>query len=95
MYVCFIEKPDWSEFKKKKKELRKTRKEHKCTIYNLIEKSKKLWEKVRRSDCPIEQREKLTLEIHNLLRDNLHKVGTDNITCPMITEFSASCICWM
>lgn len=68
------EKPNWPEFKKKKKELRKTRKEHKCTIYDLIEKSKKLWEKVRRSDCPIEQREKLTLEIHNLLRNNLHKV---------------------
>jgi pumilio family protein 6 len=68
------EKPNWSEFKKKKKELRKTRKEHRCTIYGLLAKSKKLWEKVRRSDCPTEQREKLTSEIHNLLRNNLHKV---------------------
>jgi len=92
MYV-FAEKPNWSEFKKKKKELRKTRKEHRYTIYGLLAKSKKLWEKVRRSDCPIEQREKLTSEIHNLLRNNLHKVCIDITTCLMITEFFALCMC--
>lgn len=78
MLMCvFTEKPNWTEFKKKKTELRKTRKEHRYTIYGLLAKSKKLWEKVRRSDCPIEQREKLTSEIHNLLRNNLHKVCVD------------------
>jgi pumilio family protein 6 len=75
--VCYTEKPNWPEFKKKRKELRKTRKEQKCTIYSLIDKSKKLWEKVRRNDCPIEQREKLTVEIHGLLKNKLHKVNSD------------------
>jgi pumilio family protein 6 len=74
LYICCTEKPNWSEFKKKKKELKKTRKEQKCSVYDLIEKSKKLWEKVRRSDCPIEKREKLTMEIHNLLKNKLNKV---------------------
>jgi len=50
MLMCvFTEKPNWTEFKKKKTELRKTRKEHRYTIYGLLAKSKKLWEKVRRS----------------------------------------------
>lgn len=75
--VCVTEKPDWSEFKKKKKELKKARKGHKCSVYDLIEKSKKLWEKVRRSDCPTEKQEKLTLEIHNLLKNKLDKVNDD------------------
>jgi hypothetical protein len=78
LYVCFAEKPNWSEFKEKKKKLKKTRKEQKCTVYDLIEKSKKLWEKVRRSDCPVEKREKLTLEIHNLLKNKLNKVNDDS-----------------
>jgi chromatin segregation and condensation protein Rec8/ScpA/Scc1 (kleisin family) len=75
LYVCFTEKPNWSDIKKKKKELKKTRKEQKCTVYDLIEKSKQLWEKVRRSDCPVEKREKLTLEIHSLLKNKLNKVN--------------------
>ncbi|XP_069694458.1 protein penguin [Periplaneta americana] len=67
-------KPNWTEFKKKKKELRKTRKEQKCSVFDLTEKSKKLWERVRRNDCPAEQRQKLTAEIHKLLKNNLQKV---------------------
>jgi pumilio family protein 6 len=78
VHVCSTEKPNWSEFKKKKKELRKTRKEQKCTLYDLTNKSKKLWEKVRRSDCPAEQREKLSFEIYSLLKNNIHKVNTDS-----------------
>lgn len=69
------EKPNWTEFKKKKKELRKTRKEQKCSVFDLTEKSKKLWERVRRNDCPAEQRQKLTAEIHKLLKNNLQKVS--------------------
>lgn len=68
------EKPDWSEFKKKKKELRRTRKEHKSSIFDLTQKSKKLWERVRRNDCPAEQRQKLTPELHTLLKDRLPQV---------------------
>ncbi|PSN34880.1 hypothetical protein C0J52_22863 [Blattella germanica] len=55
-------KLNWSDFKKKKPFFDKT-----C-------KSKTLWEKVRRHDCPVEKRKKLIQEMYDILKGNLSKV---------------------
>lgn len=41
-------KPKWSDFKKKRKELKQTRQLHDKSNYDLIAKSKQIWESVRR-----------------------------------------------
>ncbi|KAJ9601532.1 hypothetical protein L9F63_000275 [Diploptera punctata] len=69
-----LEKPNWTELRKEKKELRKKRKEQKCPLFDVTCKTKKLWEKMRRTDCKPDEREKISCEIHKLMKGNLQRI---------------------
>ncbi|XP_066999423.2 pumilio homolog 3 isoform X2 [Anabrus simplex] len=68
------EKPDWKDLKKKAKEMTKKRKEQKHSQYDITVKAKKLWEQVRRDDCPPEKAIQLTTELYGLLKNQLVKM---------------------
>lgn len=64
-----LEKPaDWNEFKKKKKEVQKKRKESR-NLYEIIVQAKKIGESLRKKNLKegSEERKKLTEELHGLL----------------------------
>ncbi|KAG7212047.1 hypothetical protein KM043_012403 [Ampulex compressa] len=70
-----VEKPDWVEFKKQKKELKEKRKAKKLTnVYDITLKAKQISEKLRRLDCTLEERKKLVLELHELLKNHYNKM---------------------
>lgn len=70
-----LEKPDWLEFKKKKKELKETRRAKRLTnVYDVSVKAKKISEKLRRSDCTDIERKKLILKVHSLLETHYNKM---------------------
>ncbi|KAL1452172.1 hypothetical protein WDU94_006474 [Cyamophila willieti] len=66
-------KPDWNDFKKKKKELQKKRKMGNSQ-YDVVVESKKIWEQVRRADCPDEKKQKLLTKLHGLLKGKMDKI---------------------
>uniref|UniRef100_A0A8D8RHL6 Pumilio homolog 3 n=1 Tax=Cacopsylla melanoneura TaxID=428564 RepID=A0A8D8RHL6_9HEMI len=66
-------KPDWNEFKKKKKEVQKKRKMGNSQ-YDVVVESKKIWEQVRRADCPDEKKQKLLTKLHGLLKGKMDKI---------------------
>ncbi|XP_018902804.2 pumilio homolog 3 [Bemisia tabaci] len=67
-------KPNWSSVKKDKKELLKIRKAHDSSNYELSVSAKKIWEKVRRTDCPKDERSTLIKELHKLLAGKMKSV---------------------
>ncbi|CAL7951977.1 unnamed protein product [Xylocopa violacea] len=70
-----IEKPNWLEFKKKKKELREKYKAKRLSnIYDLSIAVKQIGEKLRRSDCSKLERKKLISKAHDLLKTNYNRV---------------------
>ncbi|CAI6354000.1 unnamed protein product [Macrosiphum euphorbiae] len=96
------EKPNWKEFKKEKQELRLKRKTQKCPFYEAVVKAKKLWESVRRDDCPKEKKETLLNELFKFSKSHLEtmvfshdtarivqwmlKLGTPEIRSQVINE---------
>ncbi|XP_043370230.1 pumilio homolog 3 isoform X3 [Dermochelys coriacea] len=64
-------KPKWNDLKKKKKELKQSRQLNDKTNYDVIIKSKQIWESVRRKNCDKEKREKLINELHKLLQGKI------------------------
>nr|OAD54684.1 Protein penguin [Eufriesea mexicana] len=69
-----MQKPNWLEFKKKKKELKeKYKAKHFNDIYVSIA-IKQIGEKLRRSDCSKLERKLLILKAHDLLKTNYNKV---------------------
>ncbi|NXX43281.1 PUM3 protein, partial [Tricholaema leucomelas] len=68
-------KPIWSDFKKKRKELKQTRQLHDKSNYDLIAKSKQIWESVRRKKCDKEKREKLMSELQKLLHGKIKSLA--------------------
>ncbi|NXB70199.1 PUM3 protein, partial [Donacobius atricapilla] len=68
-------KPKWTDFKKKKKELKLTRQIHDKSNYDIIVKSKQIWESVRRKKCDKEEREKLMNELRKLLHGKIKKLA--------------------
>ncbi|XP_074850939.1 pumilio homolog 3 [Carettochelys insculpta] len=68
-------KPKWSDFKKKKKELKQSRQLNDKTNYDVIIKSKQIWETVRRKNCDKEKREKLMNELHKLLQGKIKSMA--------------------
>uniref|UniRef100_A0A452IEJ6 Pumilio homolog 3 n=1 Tax=Gopherus agassizii TaxID=38772 RepID=A0A452IEJ6_9SAUR len=64
-------KPKWNDFKKKKKELKQSRQLNDKTNYDVIIKSKQIWESVRRKNCDKEKRQKLINELHKLLQGKI------------------------
>ncbi|XP_075230644.1 pumilio homolog 3-like isoform X2 [Lycorma delicatula] len=67
-------KPNWLEFKKKKKELKKTRREQRNPQYEITIKAKKIWEEVRNHNCPKDKRSSLVTELHSILKGKLGSV---------------------
>lgn len=68
------EKPNWKEFKKEKVELRLKRKQQKCPFFETVQKAKKLWENVRRDDCPKDKKETLLKELLKFSKSHLETV---------------------
>ncbi|KFV07573.1 Pumilio domain-containing protein KIAA0020, partial [Tauraco erythrolophus] len=68
-------KPKWNDFKKKRKELKLTRQLNDKSNYDIIVKSKQIWENVRRKKCDKEKREKLMNELHKLLHGKIKSLA--------------------
>lgn len=71
------EKTDWLKLKKERKELREKRRAKKVnndTVYDKIIQAKKISEKLRRSDCVLQERVKLTQTLHKMLETHYNKV---------------------
>lgn len=69
------EKPNWLEFKKKKKELKEKYKAKRLTnIYDISLQVKQIGEKLRRSDTTKLDRKQLTTKAHDLLKNNYNRV---------------------
>ncbi|KAF2978156.1 hypothetical protein EK904_007287 [Melospiza melodia maxima] len=68
-------KPDWNDFKKKRKELKQTRQINDKSNYDIIVKSKQIWESMRRKKCNKEKREKLMNELQKLLHGKIKNLA--------------------
>ncbi|KFP53129.1 Pumilio domain-containing protein KIAA0020, partial [Cathartes aura] len=68
-------KPKWNDFKKKRKELKQTRQLNDKSNYDIIVKSKQIWESVRRKKCDKEKREKLMNELQKLLHGKIKSLA--------------------
>uniref|UniRef100_A0A8C3R213 Pumilio homolog 3 n=1 Tax=Cyanoderma ruficeps TaxID=181631 RepID=A0A8C3R213_9PASS len=68
-------KPKWSDFKKKKKELKQTRQTNDRSNYEIIVRSKQIWESMRRKKCDKEKREKLMNELQKLLHGKIKNLA--------------------
>uniref|UniRef100_A0A8V0YHM1 Pumilio RNA binding family member 3 n=1 Tax=Gallus gallus TaxID=9031 RepID=A0A8V0YHM1_CHICK len=68
-------KPKWDDFKKKKKELKQSRQLNDRSNYDIIVKSKQIWESVRRKKCDKEKREKLMNELQKLLHGKIKNLA--------------------
>ncbi|KAM6329465.1 pumilio homolog 3 isoform 6-T12 [Alca torda] len=65
----------WSDLKKKRKELKQTRQLKNKRNYDIIVKSKQIWETVRRKKCDKETRAKLMNELQKLLRGKIKSLA--------------------
>uniref|UniRef100_A0A8C0FFH1 Pumilio homolog 3 n=1 Tax=Bubo bubo TaxID=30461 RepID=A0A8C0FFH1_BUBBB len=68
-------KPKWNDFKKKRKELKQTRQLNDKSNYDIIVKSKQIWESMRRKKCDKEKREKLMNELQKLLHGKIKSLA--------------------
>ncbi|NXU52076.1 PUM3 protein, partial [Turnix velox] len=68
-------KPKWNDFKKKRKELKQTRQLNDKSNYDIIIKSKQIWETLRRKKCSKETREKLMNDLQKLLRGKIKSLA--------------------
>ncbi|XP_021236021.1 pumilio homolog 3 isoform X2 [Numida meleagris] len=68
-------KPKWNDFKRKKKELKQSRQLNDKSNYDIIVKSKQIWESVRRKKCDKEKREKLMNELQKLLHGKIKNLA--------------------
>jgi hypothetical protein len=70
-----MEKPDWKEIKEKQKGLKEDRKKKASgTRYDLSVKAKKIWEELRREDCPKERQLALSIELFKLTKGHAKQV---------------------
>ncbi|KAL2722427.1 hypothetical protein V1478_009290 [Vespula squamosa] len=73
--ILATQKEDWQNFKKKKKDLKEKRKERRLTdVYEISIRAKKISEKLRRTDCTLEEKKKLSQELHELLKSHYNKI---------------------
>ncbi|XP_056378548.1 pumilio homolog 3 isoform X2 [Hyla sarda] len=77
-------KPKWDDFKKKKKELKQTRQSNEKSNYDIMSKSKQVWEKIRRKDCDATKRSKLVEELEKLLQGNVKSIAFAHDTTRVI-----------
>ena len=70
-----MEKPDRKEIKDKQKGLKEDRKKKASgTRYDLSVKAKKIWEELRREDCPKERQLALSIELYKLTKGHVKQV---------------------
>ena len=69
-------KLDKQQTRDKQKQDKASRKAKKLdqTIYDIGTQAKKIWEEVRKDDCPEEKKTKLVTELHSLLKGNIKKL---------------------
>ena len=67
------EKAEKKEKKKKIRDERRTKKKEEG-VFDISTKAKKVWEQVRREDCPEKEKEKLLNELHQLVKGNVSKI---------------------
>jgi len=61
--------------RKKQKEMKEVRKKFKLEdAFDIGVKAKKVWEEVRREDCPEDKKDKLLKELHSLVKGNIKKI---------------------
>ncbi|XP_044143030.1 pumilio homolog 3-like [Bufo gargarizans] len=77
-------KPKWDDFKKKKKELKQTRQSNEKSNYDVMSRSKHIWENIRRKDCDATKRTKLMDELEKLLRGNVKSIAFAHDTTRVI-----------
>merc|ERR1719383_476774 len=70
--VELLNKKETREKQKKTKEIRKKFKQE--DVFDIGVKAKKVWEEVRREDCPEDKKEKLVQELHSLVKGNIKKI---------------------
>jgi len=70
--VVKLNKKETREKQKKVKEIRKKFKQE--DVFDIGIKAKKVWEEVRREDCPEQKKEKLITELHSLVQGNIKKI---------------------
>ena len=68
-----LDKKQTRDKQKKDKEERKTKKLN-SDVYTLGTQAKMIWEEVRKEDCPDEKKNKLTKELHKLVKGNIKKI---------------------
>ncbi|XP_060702834.1 pumilio homolog 3 [Hemiscyllium ocellatum] len=68
-------KPKWGDYKKQKKELKQNRQLDKKTNYDLVVRSKHIWETVRRKECSKEKRAELMKELQKLVHGNIKNIA--------------------
>ncbi|XP_069783488.1 pumilio homolog 3 [Narcine bancroftii] len=77
-------KPKWDDFKKQKKDLKLNRQQDKKSNYDLIIRSKQIWESVRRKDCSKEKKAELMKEMQNLVHGNIKNIAFAHDTARVI-----------
>ncbi|XP_077105246.1 pumilio homolog 3 [Ranitomeya variabilis] len=77
-------KPKWGDFKKKKKELKQTRQVNEKSNYDIMSKSKHIWENIRRKNCDAAKRSKLMDELEKLLQGNVKSIAFAHDTTRVI-----------
>ncbi|XP_055488778.1 pumilio homolog 3 [Leucoraja erinacea] len=68
-------KPKWDDFKKEKKELKLNRQQDKKSNYDVVIRSKQIWESVRRKDCSKEKKAELMKELQKLVHGNIKNIA--------------------
>lgn len=81
---CEAKKPKWDDFKKQKKELKQSRQINEKSNYDIMSKSKQIWENIRRKDCDAVKRSKLLGELEKLLRGNVKSIAFAHDTTRVI-----------
>ncbi|KAM3937679.1 pumilio homolog 3 [Leptodactylus fuscus] len=77
-------KPKWDDFKKKKKELKQARQINDKSNYDIMAKSKQIWENIRRKDCDATKKSKLMNELEKLLQGNVKSIAFAHDTTRVI-----------
>lgn len=90
--IMATQKENWKNFKQKKKDLREKRKERKLTdLYEISIRAKKISEKLRRTDCSLVEKKKLSKELHELLKSHYNKVVFTHDTSRIIQLIIKNC----
>ncbi|XP_063770025.1 pumilio homolog 3 isoform X2 [Pseudophryne corroboree] len=77
-------KPKRDDLKKKQRELKHTRQLNEKSNYDIMTKSKQIWENIRRKDCDATKRSKLMDDLEKLLRGNVKSIAFAHDTTRVI-----------